>query len=72
MTGTELRASAPALFAAADAAYDRDDRAWFYALPMADLLVLWDSVSGFNFIDMEGPWDDEVYDALAGRGYTFP
>ena len=71
MSGTELRAQHADLFAAADAAYDQDDRAWFYGLSTEDLLVLWDSVSGANFIDAEGPWDDEVYDALAERGHEF-
>jgi len=71
MTGSQLRAQRPDLFAGADAAYDREDGDWFYALSEADLVVLWDSVSGLNFLDAEGPWDDEVYDALAEKGHRF-
>ena len=70
-TGSELRAAHPDLFSGADAAYDREDDGWFEALSNEDLLILWDSVSGNNFIDMEGPWDDEVYEALANRGHKF-
>ena len=71
-TGSELRAQHSDLFSGADAAYDAEDSSWFESLSMDDLLILWDSVSGNNFIDMEGPWDDEVYDALAAKGYEFP
>ena len=71
-TGSELRAQHSDLFSGADAAYDAEDSSWFESLSMDDLLILWDSVSGNNFIDMEGPWDDEVYEALADKGYEFP
>jgi hypothetical protein len=70
-TGSELRAQNSDLFTGADAAYDRRDQGWFDALSMDDLAVLWDSVSGENMIDMQGSWDDEVYEALYAKGY-FP
>jgi len=57
------------LNAEADAAYEREDRAWFYALPTKALETLWAQVSGPNTFDAAGPWDDEVYDALAERGW---
>jgi hypothetical protein len=49
---------------AAQQAYDREDQAWFDSLPAIDLGVLWglactESVS----------YDDEVFDALAKRGW---
>ena len=53
----------------ADAAYERQDREWFYALPTEDLEALWAQVSGPNLFTPAGPWDDEVYDALAERGW---
>lgn len=54
----------------ADAAYDRQDRAWFTALTTGDLETLWAQVSGPNFLAATaGPWDDEVYDALDARGW---
>lgn len=68
-TGPELRSENTVLFAAADAAYDAEDRDWFEGLSEPELLTLWASVSGENFLEMEGPWDDEVFDALASKGY---
>lgn len=57
------------LVANADAAYDREDRDWFYNLSTAHLVTLWGLVSGENFLTPAGPWDDEVYDALAAHGW---
>lgn len=57
------------LNAAADAAYEREDRAWFTALSTGDLETLWAQVSGPNLFTAAGPWDDEVYDALAERDW---
>ena len=68
-TGPELRSENTVLFAAADAAYDAEDREWFEALSEPELLTLWASVSNENFLEAEGPWDDEVFDALASKGY---
>lgn len=53
----------------AEAAYDREDRAWFTALTTEDLETLWAQVSGPNLFTPAGPWDDEVFDALAERGW---
>lgn len=48
------------------AAYDREDQEWFNALPTESLTFLW----GIACADVSGAaWDDEVYDALAPRGY---
>lgn len=68
-TGTELRSENTVLFAAADAAYDAEDRDWFETLSVPELLTLWASVSNENFLEAEGPWDDEVYDALYSKGH---
>lgn len=65
----ELRSANAELFAAADTAYDRNDWNWYENLSEAELVVLWDSVSGDNLFAPAGPWDDEVFDALAGRGF---
>jgi hypothetical protein len=51
---------------AADAAYDRDDRAWFYAQPTETLAALWALCCDVATMPA---WDDEVYDALAARGH---
>lgn len=54
---------------AATDAYDRHDQAWFGNQPTTDLAALWDLVSGINTFTPAGPFDDEVYDALAARGW---
>jgi hypothetical protein len=52
--------------ASADAAYDKDDREWFYNAPLDHLAVLW----GIACANISGAsWDDEVFDALAARGW---
>ena len=57
---------ASVLLADAMAAYDREDQAWFDALPTDVLAFLW----GVAVADLSGAaWDDEVYDALASRGW---
>lgn len=50
----------------ADAAYDRDDRQWFYNAPLDYLCVLWGIACANPF---GASWDDEVFDALAERGW---
>lgn len=55
-----------ALQNAADAAYDTENVAWFEALPTEDLTALW----GVVCATLAGAsWDDEVFDALAKRGW---
>lgn len=54
------------LLEGADAAYDREDQAWFDALSTEDLTVLWAICCD---ISQGAAWDDEVYDALAKRGH---
>jgi hypothetical protein len=57
---------AQVLLADATAAYDREDQAWFNAAPTDTLAFLW----GIACADVSGAaWDDEVYDALASRGW---
>jgi hypothetical protein len=57
---------AATIIASADAAYDREDQAWFDALPTESLTLLW----GVACANISGAsWDDEVYDALAERGW---
>lgn len=54
------------LEAAADVAYDKEDLAWFAAQPTENLTALW----ALCCVDVAGrAWDDEVYDALAPRGW---
>lgn len=50
----------------ADAAYDREDRQWFYKLTTEELVHLWTICCDIN---QGAAWDDEVYDALAERNY---
>lgn len=57
------------LLADADSAYDRQDRAWFKALPVESLEFLWAHVSGPNLLNPAGSWDDEVFDALWPHGW---
>jgi hypothetical protein len=55
-----------AIEARAQAAYDQDDRKWFYDAPLDHLAVLW----GIACANLSGAsWDDEVFDALAERGW---
>jgi hypothetical protein len=57
---------AATIIAGADAAYDREDQAWFDALPTESLTLLW----GVACATLAGAsWDDEVFDALAKRGW---
>jgi hypothetical protein len=57
---------AATIIASADAAYDREDQAWFDALPTESLTLLW----GVACATLAGAsWDDEVFDALAKRGW---
>jgi hypothetical protein len=60
MAGSKVRM----LMARAEKAYAAENRGWFTALPTADLAALW----GVACVT-EAPWDDEVYDALAARGW---
>lgn len=54
------------LMTAANTAYDAENTAWFEALPTEDLAALW----GVACTSPGGAsWDDEVYDALAERGW---
>jgi hypothetical protein len=50
--------------ARADKAYLTLDQAWFNALPDIDLGVLWGIACAQG-----AAWDDEVYEALAARGF---
>lgn len=52
--------------AAANAAYERADQAWFNALPTDTLAAMWKLCCD---IETMPSWDDEVYDALYPRGY---
>jgi hypothetical protein len=71
-TGTKtLSAPQARLVTSADAAYDREEQAWFNALSTPDLVMLWGLVSGINMLTSAGSWDDEVYDALHSHGYDF-
>ena len=71
-TGTKaLSAQQARLVTGADAAYDRQDRAWFNSLSTPDLVTLWNLVSGINSFSSAGAWDDEVSDALYFRDYDF-
>ncbi len=54
-----------ALLDGATAAYDREDQAWFDALPTDALTFLW----GVACTSLTAAWDDEVFDALASRGW---
>jgi hypothetical protein len=57
---------AQVLLTDAMAAYDREDQGWFDAAPTDVLAFLW----GIACSDVSGAaWDDEVYDALATRGW---
>ena len=65
-TMPETPSKVAAIRARADAAYEKDDRAWFYNAPLDHLAVLW----GLACATMAGAsWDDEVFDALAARGW---
>ena len=55
-----------AVMAEADAAYEREDREWFNALPTETLAAMWARCCD---IESMPSWDDEVYDALHPRGY---
>lgn len=48
----------------AQVAYDKDDRRWFYDQPLANLTALWGVACAAG-----AAWDDEVFDALAERGW---
>lgn len=64
-----LMAKHPDLVAAAEAAYERQDQAWFDAQSTEDLKIMWEIAGSSFFVG----WDDEVYDALADRpnnGFT--
>lgn len=54
---------------AADAAYDREDQAWFNAQSTEDLETLW--AQACDIAERGAAWDDEVHEALAARDY-FP
>jgi hypothetical protein len=51
----------------ADAAYDREDQGWFNALSTEALEALW--AIACDIVNGGASWDDEVYEALAERGY---
>lgn len=61
----EKAAQYPDLVSAAEAAYDRQDDAWFDALTVEDLEILMPIAAAI------GSYDDEVFDALARKGYDF-
>ena len=50
---------------AAQAAYDRQDPQWFCRLPTEHLTFLWGVACSASGLEC----DDEVYDALAERGF---
>lgn len=54
------------LLTEAEAAYKDEDQEWFNRLPTETLTELWERCC--NIYTMPS-WDDEVYDALAARGY---
>lgn len=58
-----------ALEARAERAYDEEDQSWFNALGNLDLLALWELCCD---IETMPAYDDEVFDALAARGYFDP
>lgn len=53
-----------ALMAEAEKAYDAENQGWFDALPTEDLTALW----GIACVT-DVSWDDEVFDAVAPRGW---
>lgn len=55
-----------ALQAEADKAYDAEDQSWFDSQSTEDLAALWALCCN---IETMPSYDDEVYDALAKRGY---
>jgi len=61
---TPFVSKAATIMTGADAAYDREDQAWFDALPTESLTLLWGVA-----VATGASWDDEVYDALASRGW---
>lgn len=50
-------------------AYDAEDQSWFNALGNLELLALWELCCD---IETMPAYDDEVFDALAARGYFDP
>ena len=63
---SETVSKAATIITGADAAYEREDQEWFNALPTESLTLLW----GVAVANVSGAsWDDEVYDALAVRGW---
>lgn len=57
-------------------AYDAEDQPWFDALPTEDLAALWGSICVLTDVATAVPrsvtmpaYDDEVYEALAARGW---
>jgi hypothetical protein len=50
--------------ARAQKAYDAEDRQWFYEAPLDHLTLLWGICCATG-----AAYDDEVYDALADRGW---
>lgn len=55
-----------ALLRAAEAAYDREDQGWFNSQTTEALSFLWSIACD---ITLGASWDDEVYEALALRGF---
>jgi hypothetical protein len=68
MSTTPAPAS-PTVIKAAYAAYDAEDREWFYNQSTETLEALWVICCRVNDGLLGAAWDDEVYDALAERGY---
>jgi len=64
------RAAPPKLsdevYEAAEAAYDREDQAWFNAQTTETLVAMWALCRDWTTAPS---WDDEVFDALAARGH---
>jgi hypothetical protein len=66
VTEQETVSKVAAIETLAEAAYERQDQAWFDNAPLDYLAVLW----GAACANLSGAsWDDEVFDALAKRGW---
>lgn len=64
MTNTVTKSKIQVLEERATQAYDKEDQKWFYDQPTDVLAALWGVACAAG-----AAWDDEVFDALAERGW---